>query len=300
MTNSSRQAETPLIHWTKSHPRLQRHGAALATALALAAASALPARSAPAAARDFDCVIKPSSEVRVSAPITGIIADVKVDRGSTVAKGDVVAVLDSEVERASLAIAKRRSEATAKVNSALAKIEFLRRKSQRSRKLNETQIVSESTLEEVETNLAVAREDLVEVQFDLGMARLEFERAGTLIDQRTIRSPIAGVVTERKLSPGEYWSEKDQVVTIAALDPLYVEAFLPIAMHGRIHKGDVGIVMPEEPIGGRNKAVVEVIDHVYDAASSTFGVRLSLPNKGIAIPAGIRCRVAFESDDASR
>jgi hypothetical protein len=32
---------------------------------------------------------------------------------------------------------------------------------------------------------------------------------------------------------------------------------------------------------------------MIDAASSTFGVRLILPNPGNAIPAGIRCTVQF-------
>lgn len=268
-------------------------------ALAIACAAWIgDAQAQPVDGPAFDCVLKPSVDVRISTPIAGILGEVRVDRGDTVTKGDVIAVLDSEVERASLAIAKRRSEATTKLNSALAKVEFLRRKTLRSRKLNETQIVSESALEEAETNLAVAREDVDEVQFDIGMARLELNRATALVSQRTIRSPISGVVTERKLSPGEYWGEKEPVVTIAAIDPLYVETFLPIAMHARIRKDDEATIRPEEPIGGSYQARVDVIDRVYDAASGTFGVRLRLPNAALNIPAGIRCRVSFEARSA--
>lgn len=268
--------------------------AARAAALAGLAAGPAAAQQAIPPGREFDCVLKPSREVRISAPVAGIIASVAVDRGSIVSKGDVIAALDSDVEAATVAIAKRKSEASAKLNSAGARVEFLRKKSIRNRLLSKTQIVSESALEEIETNLAVAREEVEEAQFDLQMSKLELGRAGALLGQRMVRSPIQGVVTERKLSPGEYWSEREPVVTIAGLDPLHVETFVPIAMHARIKLGDRATIRPEEPIGGRHGAVVEVIDRVYDAASGTFGLRLKLPNPDLSIPAGIRCRITFE------
>jgi hypothetical protein len=51
--------------------------------------------------------------------------------------------------------------------------------------------------------------------------------------------------------------------------------------------------MPEEPIGGVYEASVTVVDRVFDAASSTFGVRLDLPNLNFTLPAGLRCRIRF-------
>jgi len=42
-----------------------------------------------------------------------------------------------------------------------------------------------------------------------------------------------------------------------------------------------------------NKAVVTVVDQVFDAASGTIGVRLELANPGYRIPAGLKCQVRF-------
>lgn len=80
-------------------------------------------------------------------------------------------------------------------------------------------------------------------------------------------------MVERKLSPGEYWSDREPVVTIASLDPLYVETFVPVALHGRIRRGDTAFITPEEPIKGRYTAEVDVVDHVYDAAGGTLSAR---------------------------
>jgi len=47
-------------------------------------------------------------------------------------------------------------------------------------------------------------------------------------------------------------------------------------------------------IGGTYAATVTVVDRVLDAASGTFGVRLTLPNPDLQLPAGIRCKVRFD------
>jgi len=46
-------------------------------------------------------------------------------------------------------------------------------------------------------------------------------------------------------------------------------------------------------VKGPRQARVVIVDHVVDAASATFGIRLELPNPDNRIPAGIRCRVRF-------
>ena len=58
-------------------------------------------------------------------------------------------------------------------------------------------------------------------------------------------------------------------------------------------------VLPESPINGRFAATVIVVDHVLDAASGTFGVRLELPNPGYKIPAGVNCKIRFLSAEVS-
>ena len=250
------------------------------------------------AAGEYDCVIKPSDEVHVSTPIAGVLKSVDVERGDIVKRGEIVAQLNSDVERAELAIAQRKSMSVAKIDSAAARVAYLKRKLERSRTLGRSQFVSAGTLDEDETNLAVAEQDLQSAESDHEIARLEADRAAALLEQRTIRSPISGVVTERKLSAGEYWNEQQWVVTIASVHVLNVEAFVPLALHGTLHVGDRATVKPETAIGGEYTATIDIVDRVYDAASGTFGVRLKLPNADLAIPAGIRCRIRFRRSGA--
>ena len=117
------------------------------------------------------------------------------------------------------------------------------------------------------------------------------------LEQRIIRSSIDGIVTQRALGPGEYVHQDSAIITVARINPLNVETFMPVSLFGRIRVGDMAMVRPDDPVGGDRPARVEVVDQVFDAASGTFGVRLSLPNPDSAVPGGLRCRVTFDIPD---
>jgi len=77
------------------------------------------------------------------------------------------------------------------------------------------------------------------------------------------------------------------ILTIAQIAPLNVEVFVPIAYYDQTRIGSNASIPPEKPIGGQYTATVTVIDQVLDAASGTFGVRLSLATSGYKLPGGI-------------
>jgi membrane fusion protein (multidrug efflux system) len=116
-----------------------------------------------------------------------------------------------------------------------------------------------------------------------------------VLAQRSIYSPVDGVVVAVLLQPGELTSsnQKDPIMKLMEVDPLNVELVLPVSQYGKIKVGQKAEVLPEEPVGGRYEATVEVVDPTVDAASGTFGVRLKLPNPGTRLPAGVKCRARF-------
>jgi multidrug efflux pump subunit AcrA (membrane-fusion protein) len=111
-----------------------------------------------------------------------------------------------------------------------------------------------------------------------------------VVEQHQIRSPIEGVVVETLLRPGEFRDDQSPIMTLAQIDPLRVEVFVPAEFYGRVGIGDEAEVQPEAPIGGAYRARVEVVDRVLDAASGTFGVRLALPNSDRHLPGGRKVR----------
>ena len=216
---------------------------------------------------NMSCVVEPRLVTQVGSPVDGVIEQVMVDRGDVVTAGQVVAKLRSAVEEAEMAVRQ-------------AKVEAGKRKIERIDELFRKQLISEQEKDEIETEYRV---NLAELKRDTENVRL-----------RTIVSPVNGVVVERYLAAGELIrADKSKIVKLAQIDPLNVEVVAPLSLFGRVQRGASAEVSLEPLVKGTRQARVVIVDHVVDAASGTFGIRLELPNPDNRIPAGIRCRVRF-------
>ncbi|MBN1276982.1 MAG: efflux RND transporter periplasmic adaptor subunit [Deltaproteobacteria bacterium] len=215
----------------------------------------------------FEGIIEPSELVKVSSSVEGILEEVFFDRGETVKKDQIIAFLNSNIEKAA-------------ADLALARVDFSRRKVERNEDLYKKQLVSIHDKDEMETELKIAE--------------LQYKEAREKVEIKNIRSPVDGVVVERFLSRGEYVGD-EPIMSIAQIDPLYVEVVIPSEEFGRIKKTTPATIKIENPVFRELTAIVSVVDPVIDAASSTIGVRLVLPNPGYSLPAGIKCKVFFIS-----
>jgi len=260
--------------------------------LLVAMSIAVPA-TAQEQADKFLCLIQPKITLKLGTQVPGLIREMLVDRGAVVKKGDVIARLESGVEAAAVLLAEARANNESSVRSGQAKVEYQKRKEDRMKALRKNDTVAFSAADEAETLARVAENELDEAKVNLQMAQTELVRAREILNQRIVRSPIDGVVMARTLGPGEYAFDQGHLVTVAQIDPLYVEVYVPLKQFGRIRIGMQAEVYPEDPVGGVHKAVVTVVDQVFDAASGTIGVRLELANPGYLIPAGVKCQVRF-------
>ena len=248
--------------------------------------------STTAGAVELDGVIEPYMVVKVGSGAYGILETVDVDRGDFVKKGQVMATLQSGVEKATMEVARARAEMEAGIKAKQANLDFYRRKKLMNEELYKKQVLPFSQMDEVETNRILAEMQLQEALENKRLAELEFKRTVEVVNRMTILSPINGIVVERYLSPGEY-IENQSVLKLAQIDPLNVEVILPVNLFLSIKVGMRAKVIPEAPVGGQYTAEVKIVDRVIDAASGTFGVRLEMPNPNHRLPAGLKCKVIF-------
>lgn len=242
---------------------------------------------------DYECVIEPRSLVKLGSADEGIIREITVERGDSVRKGDIVARLDSDLQALHVSLAELKAERDVELRSGKARLIFRKRAEDRAQTLSKQKIISSKILEEAETERLLAEFGVKAAELDRTRARIELKNARTLLERRTIRSPVDGVIVELTMAPGEYAHKQSPIMTIAQVDPLNVEVFVPITKYGTIKPGMVGEVIPEEPVGGKYLADVKIVDRLFDTASSTFGVRLALSNPDFGLPAGLKCRVRF-------
>lgn len=246
----------------------------------------------------LECLIEPTQAVEIRSPVVGLLDKVYVRRGDRVTKGQVIATLESNAERAAADLAHFKSEMTGPVVTAENKVEFSRRKFQRRRDMHADRLMSGQDKDEAEGELKLAESELHLAKENKQLARIEWRQQSSLLNLRTIRSPFDGVVVDQILYPGEVVepsADKKPILKLAQIDPLRVHVILPIAQFNTIKPGMTAEIVPEAPINGRYVGRVKIVDRLIDAASGTFGLFVELPNPKHEIPAGIRCRVEFQS-----
>ncbi len=273
--------------------RASRLALALAAALATGGAWGAPpsTRVAPPtpAAKSLGCLIEPDRVAEIGSQVVGVVERLNVERGQVVTAGQTLLTLRADVERANAGAADTRSRIDADILATQAGLDLADQKVRRAEALVAQGFVSDQAAEQARGEAEVARQRLNQVR---GQQRVWVEERNVAHAQlalRTVRSPFAGVVVERYVNPGERVEDRP-LLRVAVINPLRVELMVPTSHYGSLAPGDQVSIRPELPNTGTLVATVRHVDRVLDAASNTFRVRLSLPNDGNKLPAGLRCK----------
>ena len=201
----------------------------------------------PAPAQTLDCLINPYLVVAVSFSTEGVLNTVAVDRGDLVKEGQELATLESLVEKATVALAAARARVESAMKSNQVRVDFGVRRFIRTDEMYKKNLVPLKELDEAETAKILAELGVLESKENRDIAELELERARAALAQRTLKSPVTGVVVERVLSPGEFLLPLLEV-PLGLLDRpggvpeggcLCLEV-LPEAIHGPAPSGETG------------------------------------------------------------
>lgn len=244
------------------------------------------------AAQPLGCLIEPERAADIGSQVVGVIESIKVERGDVVKRGQILAVLQDQAERAAVAVAKAKQEAEAEVKAAEASLAFARQQFKRSEDLVAKNFISKQALDESRTQTEVAEQKLIQAREQKRIADRELGYVNAQLSQRYIRAPFSGIVAERYMSAGERVEEKP-VLRVVQVDPLRVQVVIPVSMYGQIKVGGSASVMPDLPDTAPVLAKVKQVDKIVDPASNTFRVLLHLPNPHLSLPAGLRCTADF-------
>ena len=143
-------------------------------------------------------------------------------------------------------------------------MEFGDRRYVRTLEMFKKELVAIKDMDEAETAKYLAEYELLDANEEKRLSKADLERAKAILELKTIRSPLSGVVVERLLTSGEF-TKQAPILRLAQIDPLRVEVIVPVALFGRIKVGQSAEVYPEAPVGGTWAAKVTVVDRVIDA-----------------------------------
>jgi membrane fusion protein, multidrug efflux system len=138
--------------------------------------------------------------VAVSNQVAGQVREIRFDSGATVTRGQILVLLDDDVDQADL--------------------EGL----QAAERLAGLQLKRNTTLLK---DRAVSQGDVDELSAQLDQARARVKSKQATIDKKVIRAPFDGQLGIRQIDLGQFLPEGTPIVQLQALDPIYVDYALP-------------------------------------------------------------------------
>ncbi len=245
-------------------------------------------------ARDIPCLIEAEETVELGSPVTGLVEEIRVERGDQVKKGQIIAQLNRQVERRRYELAVNAANNDTELRSAEAAYAHAQREQARTEAMFKQKLVSRQDLDKARTEAELARLELEQARQNLQLAKLERDLAEARLQQRTLHSPFDGLVADRYVAQGQRIQDQ-AIVRIARVDPLNVEVIVPQERFGDFSLGDRLMVTPQIGDMQATEATVTIIDRIIDPASNSFRMTLTLPNPGKRVPAGARCTINLDA-----
>lgn len=238
--------------------------------------------------KGIEAYTEPYRDIAVAASEMGTLATIRVKEGDIVQAGDVMAVMADDVLKASLEVARRSMNVEGTLRSAQADVNLRRQEFEKLRQLRDRDHASQQELDRVEAELTVAEARHLSVREELEIKQLEFRRIEAQLEQRNIRCPIAGLVSEVHKDTGEFVSPSDPVVArIVQLDPLKIVFSVPLDQRNSYRQGETAQLQ----LGAENQAVLGTIEYVAlttDSSNSSVRVKVSVPNPNGEFQSGER------------
>lgn len=176
--------------------------------------------------------------VTVTTEASGIIMDIGFTSGAMVEKGEYLLQIDNSLDIQNLK--NNQAQLT------LAQLDFNRK-------------------EKLYRSNAVSRSDYDNSLAQLRQSQAQVDKTMVQIAQKRIQAPFAGQVGISQVNIGQYLTPGSDIVTLQALDPLYVNFSLPQRYLSKIHQGQTvsltSDTYPDKNFVGRVTAINSIISN---------------------------------------
>jgi len=228
-------------------------------------------------ANRYSAVLAPREQVSLAFKVPGYVdfIDPKaLDKGSRVAKGQVLARVRESDYKARLA------QARSTLAEAQASLELARKDQDRNARLIDGQVISRSEFDRTRERLGVA-------QAKADQARAALEQAELNLRDATIASPMDGVVVRRDVEIGALAGQGTVAFVLADLSTVKAVFGLPGQDIARVKTGD-SLAFTADALPGREfTGTVTAVSPSADPKSRTFDVEVAIPNRDMALKDGM-------------
>src|SRR5580704_16149590 len=198
--------------------------------------------------------------VTVSADLPGTVDKIHFESGQWVKQGDILVDLDTRQERAQLANYEAQRD--------LAKINYGRTQ----------ELVKEGVIARSEYDNVTAQQKATEAQVgDIKAA----------IARKTIRAPFSGVLGIRQVNLGQYLAAGQAIVSLQALNPIYVNFGIPQQQTTQVAVGRSLRVTSDDLKGAQFNGRINALDSVVNEQTRNIQVQATFANPNAKLRPGM-------------
>ncbi len=209
----------------------------------------------------------------IAPEVSGVITAIHFQSGQEIEAGAPLVQLNAETD-----LARLQSLAAA---ADLAEVNY-----QRDQKQLEIQAVSRAVVDADAANLKSAKAQLAEQQ--------------ALVNKKLVRAPFAGRVGIRAVDLGQYVTAGTKLVTLQALDPVYVDFYAPQKSLGKIALKQKVVLQTDAFAGQRFPGEISSIDPKVDPGTRNVQVRATVRNSKRTLLPGMFATVVIASGGPQR
>ena len=237
-------------------------------------------------------VVRPRRQATIAAKVMGYVQRVAVEEGQRVSQGDLLVELDDQQLTSALAAARamrdeaeaaiaagRQAVTAAEANLALAKLTQQRFETLLSKQSASQQEfdVADAGLKAAQAALDQARAAAAQAEARKAQTEAQIASAETMLQYARVQAPIAGIVTERLVDPGDMANPGVPLLEIEQTGEYRMEALVPESLISTIGVGQ-RVEVSIEALGdsGPQEGVIAQIDPSADAGSRTFTAKIAL------------------------
>ncbi|MDQ2703770.1 MAG: efflux RND transporter periplasmic adaptor subunit [Pseudomonadota bacterium] len=249
--------------------------------------------------------LQPLIQVDISSELSGVMRSVAVDENQRVAKGDVLAELDTvrlsaQVERAEASV----KAAEAKILEAKATLTETEQAFTRAEQLLKRGMTSEQTLDTATAARSRADANVAMAEANLAIAQAELKQQQADLEKSTIYSPIDGIILTRSVNPGQTVASSMQApvlfVLAANLENMELEAAIDEADIGGVEPGQAARftvdAFPERTFDAEIREIS--FASVATEGVVTYNARLDVDNDELLLRPGMTATVAVVTREA--
>ena len=226
----------------------------------------------------IEAVSRASRDVTLSFVGPGMIEEIAVDEGDRVAADQMLVRQDSSAEQARLAGLKVQAENTTSIRAAEARLAQRRVDLAELEQAAEQGAASKLEVDQARLDVTIAELSVELAKLQQEQYRSQYEQQRLLVERMRLRSPVDGAVEQVFVEPGESVDALQKVLRVVNVDPLVIDAPVPLERTGGLEPGGEVTVEFTGPGGRRKTGRILHVSSVADSASETLRVRIEVDN----------------------